>query len=188
LCIAVYPYTPEWSAISGKAFFVYALISLLIRSYFFFITIKGVKEYTSIGRYIPSGKTFLPLVVDNVHTMPGGLQRYGEVEVFLHVSSYISLERNAPCLENYEASYDYFPLHWKNNQDASSYFPENGDSLKDSSINAYAIKSGLWPDYVLLWGEPDILVQETQLQSEVKKHYVMEAKSENGYAWLYKRR
>jgi hypothetical protein len=188
LFIAIYPYPAKWASISGKCFFAYALIFLVIRSYFFFITDQGLNEYRSIGKYIPEGKTFLPLVVDNVHHLPGGLRRYGEVEVYLHASSYISIERNAVCLENYEASYNYFPLHWKNNQNASTFFPENGDTLKDSSIAAFANSSGHWPDYILLWGEPDSIAQKHYLLSEINRHYSLNAKSANSYAWLYRKK
>jgi hypothetical protein len=188
IATAVFSWTETWRKYAPLAFFVFATLFLGIRSFSFIEAAKGLDEYLSVAKYIPVGKTFLPFTVDNVHHMPNGSKRTGDVEIYLHVSGYVSIERNAVSFENYEATYNYFPLKWKPECDVSQYFPEGGDTLRDTMINAYAQKCGVRPDYILLWGEPDDVSKKKFLLSEVEKQYAMDHLSPHGYGRLYRRK
>jgi hypothetical protein len=188
MCIAVYSYSDKWKHILSIAFTFYAIGFLGFRSYYFYQDNKTLDEYLSVSKYIPEGSTFLPFSFSNVHKLPDGSVRYGEVEPFLHASGYISIERNALSLENYEATFNYFPLEWRKKYYPADCFPEEGDNLKDSAFIQYANRSGIWPDFVLLWGEPDVISRNKFLLGEINKHYGLVKTSGKKYAWLYRRK
>jgi len=135
-------------------------------------------------------KTLLPFVVQksNSDGSPLDTIRDIDINVFLHASNYISLERKLVSFENYEASQSYFPTHWKQGINPGSYFPEYGENLKDSSFLAFANKTGNWPDYILLCKLPEYESNDNSIMAELNKNYVLTSMSEHKYARLFKRR
>jgi hypothetical protein len=185
---AVYPFSDRWKKVLSVAFGLYAIGSLAFRSFYFYHDQSAMEEFMSVSKYIPEGSTILPFTVNNVHELPDCTVRYGEVEPFLHASGYISIERKALSLENYEATFNYFPLEWRKKYYPADCFPEEGDTLKDSAFVEYANRSGVWPDFVLLWGEPEVIVRKKYLLGELDKHYGLVRTEGKRYAWLYVRR
>jgi hypothetical protein len=183
ICLAVKTYHPRFIQYAAWSFFAFAVIFLYYRSCYFMSLQKTLSSYLSVESHISEGKTILPFVVTNQanDNEPIDTIRDIDMNVFLHVSDYISIDKKLLSLQNYEASSTYFPLKWKPGKDPSSFFHESGDSLTDSAISAYGRESGVMVDYVLLLGKPH---DNEYVHKELGKHY----KPVKGGSYLYRRK
>jgi len=188
-CLAIANYPEKGKLYLSVVFFCFAIVYLGFRSSRFLKTNEKFNEYMSIGKYIPEGKTILPFVVlkSNSDGSPLDTIRDIDINVFLHASNYIALERNLVSFENYEAAQTYFPIQWKRGINPGSYFPEYGENLMDSSISTFAKNTGYWPDYILLWKLPEYASNDNLILAEIKKHYALVQATEHKYARLFKR-
>ena len=188
LCISVYSYSEKLKWVSAYFFFGFAVFWLGFKAWHFEKIHEQLTDLMGIEDHISEGKTLLPFVVQksNADGSPLDTTRDIDINVFLHASMYICLEKRLVCLSDYEASQSYFPLKWKPGKDPSMFFPESGEILTDSSLQAYFSKTGTLPDYILVWDETGWLGEGEGLMEELEKHYVLDSKASE-FTWLYMR-
>jgi len=110
-------------------------------------------EYLSAAPRLQPDHTLLPL---SFASQGWGLSRLRpRTKVFLHTASYLSAERGAPSLANYEGNYMHFPLIYRDAVNPFVHLAREQGLEGDPpclDLEAYARETGREVDYVLLWG------------------------------------
>ncbi len=160
---------PKWLGVVSAVSLLYFNLGLL--SYHIKTTrdlSNDAVEYNSVAEHIDENSVVLPINY-STHWLQG------------HFSNYMGIDKPLIILENYEATLDWFPVKWKNNETVDRMRNHNS-----CDIGIDSKKENI--DYIVIWGREQDTTDNCvkKFKEGLQEHYDLVYESPRKVAHLYK--
>ncbi len=165
-----------------------ALGFCLYQGYYYYQMHLRVSEILSARHFIPNHSVVLPYT---------GIRYSSRFEKtvrlphpFIHISNYLCLGKETVCLHNYQAQYDYFPIHGKRWDFKLETIVDSLPPIIKPSIAEMQQMSHMPVSHVVLLGvnEDDPLLGNGQIAIELKQKFRQTYVSTNRWVKVYERK
>jgi hypothetical protein len=166
-CISYMAGIPKIRKTAGVLFFACFICLSFFRIPCYVKASKVVEGFVAVERYIKPYSVVLPL-----NFCPNGLFVNGQYttdrsKAFRHVSQYLGLSKPMIVLDNFEATYGYFPIIWKKAidpyQKLGTYEGIEG-TPPTADIEQYEQASGVTINNIVLWGYDTTFLQNAHFK------------------------
>lgn len=155
-----------------------------------------IDEYLSGMHLVKSNTTLLPLCFSHFGHSLDGQKLSRRVAIFLHISSYIAVQRGVVQLDNYEAfGCGYFPLTYKPSLNPVKHIAIHGgieNIPPEVDFLSYPKRTGRHVDYILLFGDYRKFIDHQATKSifeQLEQGYdLIYSSSNKGQLHLYSRK
>jgi hypothetical protein len=140
-----------------------------------------IEEYVSVVDLVEEQTVLLPLSFYAKHPAPAGALTHFRINPFIHLSSYLAIEKDIVELDNYQGWQRHFPVQYRAHLNPMEHLAVDNqlESIPPKiNILTYYYKSGISIDYVLIWG-----LEDTELSQPGAKAILRQL--EQGYALIF---